>query len=136
MFVRPHRQIYFLPAASTACHIYVFAIISGNHDRKGETSNLPAITGMAPKRPKKQSFGEAASTFASAIRAPEIRRLGVPLLRSVRTNCLSPGRVTELMSKKLQELKELQYLEHNILTNEEFGEQKALVLASLRKLIH
>ena len=50
---------------------------------------------------------------------------------------LSPGRVTELRSKKLQELRELQCLrDQNILTEEEFAEQNGLVLASLRKLTH
>ena len=141
-----HGSKYSLPQL----RLWARSVISGNHDSKDEPPNLPAITGLAPKRPKKQSFGdalaEAASTFASAIRAPEIRQSGGPnavvlsgsspvkVSENERPVCLSPGRVTELRSKKLQELKYL--LEHNILTNEEFGEQKALVLASLRKLTH
>ena len=144
-----HSSMYSLPQL----RLWARSIISGNHDSKDEPPNLPAITGLGPKRPKKQSFGdalaEAASSFASAIRAPEIRQSGGPnavvlsggnptkVSESERPVCLYPGRVTELRSKKLQELKELQYLlEHNILTNEEFAEQKALVLASLRKLTH
>ncbi len=48
---------------------------------------------------------------------------------------LSPGRVTELRIKKLQELRELQQLlEQNVLTDAEFEEQKMLVLNALRKL--
>ena len=136
--------------------LWARSIVSGTDDSTEEPPNLPAITGLGPKRPKKQSVGdalaEAASTFASAIRAPEIRQSGGPNAvvlsgnspskagsssESGRPICLSPGRVTELRSKKLQELKELQYLlEHNILTNKEFAEQKALVLASLCKLTH
>ena len=48
---------------------------------------------------------------------------------------ISPGKITELRIKKLQETRELQQLlEQNVLTNEEFTEQKAMVLSSLRKL--
>ena len=54
---------------------------------------------------------------------------------SVPTVGLSPGRVTELRGKELNELRELQQLlEQNILSTEEFLEQKSLVLDSLRKL--
>lgn len=50
---------------------------------------------------------------------------------------ISPGKITELRIKKLQELRELQQLlEQNLLTEEEFTEQKAMVLSSLRKLAH
>ena len=50
---------------------------------------------------------------------------------------ISPGKVTELRMKKLRELRELQaLLEQNILTQQEFMEQKQLVLDSLRKLTH
>lgn len=50
---------------------------------------------------------------------------------------ISPGKITDLRMKKLQELRELQgLLEQNILTQQEFVEQKTLVLDSLRKLTH
>ena len=49
-------------------------------------------------------------------------------------NCvgISPTKISELRMKKIQELRELQaLLEQNILTEEEFMEQKGLVLNSL-----
>ena len=50
---------------------------------------------------------------------------------------ISPGRITDLRMKKLHELRELQgLLEQNVLNQEEFDEQKRLVLDSLRKLTH
>ena len=46
-----------------------------------------------------------------------------------------PGRATDLRMRKLKELRELQtLLEQNILNENEFVEQKAIVLESLRKL--
>ena len=54
-------------------------------------------------------------------------------------NCvgISPTKITELRKKKIPELRKLQsLLEQNILTEEEFVEQKGLVLDSLRKLTH
>ena len=110
-----------------------------------------------PRNRKSSLLVEAASTFAHAYRGPEIQQSGGPnailvsgntaqppttLSNSVcvdndKSVVLSPGRVTELRSKKLQELRELQCLrDENILTEEEFAEQKGLVLASLRKLTH
>ena len=48
---------------------------------------------------------------------------------------ISPGRATDLRMRKLKELRELQtLLEQNILNEDEFAEQKAIVLESLRKL--
>ena len=53
------------------------------------------------------------------------------------TTGVSPAKVTELRMKKLRELRELQeLLEQNILTQQEFMEQKKLVLDSLHKLTH
>ena len=50
---------------------------------------------------------------------------------------ISPSKITDLRMKKLQELRELQgLLEQNVLTQQEFMEQKLLVLESLRKLTH
>ena len=48
-----------------------------------------------------------------------------------------PSKITDLRMKKLQELHKLQaLLEQNVLTQQEFIEQKQLVLDSLRKLTH
>ena len=48
----------------------------------------------------------------------------------------SPGRINDLRMRNLKELRELQeLLEQNILTHEEFIEQKSIVLGAMRKLI-
>ena len=107
---------------------------------------------MDLKDQKKQTLGdaivEAASTFAHAyttqsggpnaiIVSGNATQTPTKLSTSAYTHneksvVLSPGRVTELLSKKLQELRELQCLrDQNILTEKEFAEQKGLVLASL-----
>ncbi len=132
-------------------------INSGNHESTDDPPNLPAITGIDPKKPKKPSLSDAivmaATSFANAVRGPDITQTGscnaavvvsgdtahTPTKSTItnpqRLSSRSPGRVTELRIKKLQELKELQQLlEQKILTQEEFAEQKALVLRSLRKL--
>ena len=86
----------------------------------------------------------AASSFASAIRSPETKQPGSTQLQVQASPGsdtihkpigLSPCEIVELRLKKLNELKELQsLLQQNILTEEEFTEQKLLVLSSLRKL--
>lgn len=136
--------------------LWACCIISGNHESTDEPPDLPPITGNGPKKPKKQSLGdalmEAANTFAAQVRGSEIKQSGNAIvvsgsgtqtptklntIDSDKSAVLSPGKVTELRSKKLQELRELQCLrDQNILTEEEFAEQKGLVLASLRKLTH
>ena len=140
--------------------LWARSIISGNHDSTEEPPDLPVITGVGVKKQKKQTLSEAlveaATTFAGAVRGPDIRQTGgsnatVTVLsgstaaqtptkvvsESERSVGLSPGRVTELRSKKLQELRDLQcLLDQGILTEEEFAEQKVLILASLRKLAH
>ena len=48
----------------------------------------------------------------------------------------SPGRISDLRMRNIKELWELQQLlELNILTQEEFEEQKAVVLGAMRKLV-
>ena len=65
----------------------------------------------------------------------QILRLNYKVHLHVRTPGRSPGQVSDLRLKKLQELRELQQLlELNVLTPEEFAEQKAIVLEALRTL--
>ena len=136
--------------------LWAHCIVSGNHESTDEPPDVPPITGNGPKRPKKQTLGdaivEAASTFAHAYTTQSVGPNAIVVSGNTQTPTklstsaytdneksvvLSPGRVTELRSKKLQELRELQCLrDQNILTEEEFAEQKGLVLASLRKLTH
>lgn len=118
---------------------------------------IPALqsTLQPPKRMQNESLKDvlagAAVTLVKAIRSPDFSNSSVKAQNSVVINSqaspikavpnldtnarISPCRATELQIKILQELRELQnLLKSNILSNEEFTEQKAIVLDSLLKL--
>ena len=118
---------------------------------------IPALQGtpQPSKRVQNESLKDviagAAVTFVNAMRTPDYSNSSVKAQNSVVINAqtspptvvpkldpvagMSPCRAAELRKKKLQELRELkQLLESNILNDEEFTEQKAIVLDSLRKL--
>ena len=118
---------------------------------------IPALQGtpQPPKRMQNESLKDvlagAAVTLVKAICSPDFSNSSVKAQNSVVINSqasptkavpnldtnagISPCRATELRIKILQELRELQnLLESNILSNEEFTEQKAIVLDSLLKL--
>lgn len=147
-----HGSTYSIPQY----RLWARMIVAGNHDSLEEPPRIPAITGIVPKREKKESLADAmaiaAATFAKAMQSSNSGSVSQNATNtlvlapasgsastgsSVPTVGLSPGRVTELRGKKLNELRELQQLlEQNILSTEEFLEQKSLVLDSLRKLTH
>ena len=60
--------------------LWARCIISGNHESSDEPSDLPPITGNGPKKPRKQSLGdalmEAANTFAAQVHGSEIKQSG------------------------------------------------------------
>ena len=127
-------------------------ITTKNHESIDDPPDLPPFSGVQPK--KKALLAEAitgaALTFAQVARAPDVTQSNsqsVVIAPSSPTSSTTPittatmgilpGKVTELRMKKLRELRELQtLLEQNILTRQEFIEQKQLVLDSLRKLTH
>ena len=90
-------------------------IVSGNHESMTNPPQIPAITGIQPKRVKRESLGEgAASTIVGALRTPEIKQSNIGTNSVVITSDttatppkilsnssgqptgLSPGRVCEL----------------------------------------
>ena len=133
-------------------------ITSGKYQ---DTDTIPVFLDLnnQPKKQKRASLAEAitgaAVTFAKAVKSSDVQQCSsqsvviassnspsTPVAGSS-TNSLpltagiSPGKITDLRLKKLHELRELQGLfEQNILTQQEFVEQKQLVLDSLRKLTH
>lgn len=149
-----HESKYTFPQL----RLWARMIVAGNHDSTDTPPLIPAITGIQPKREKKSSLSDviagAAVTFANAVKSPDIQQrnkqsivissdaMSSPVkpnssLSVTPTTGISPAKVTELRMKKLRELRELQeLLEQNILTQQEFMEQKKLVLDSLRKLTH
>ena len=136
--------------------IWAHMIDSGNYTDRDNPPQHPAFDGTQPKRPKKPSLSEAimvaANCFSQRVHTTDIHQSGGsnavllsrPQLKETRSSSefstnlgISPGKITELRIKKLQELRELQQLlEQNVLTEEEFSEQKAMVLSSLHKLTH
>ena len=149
-----HESKYTFPQL----RLWARMIVAGNHDSTDTPPLIPAITWIQPKREKKSSLSDviagAAVTFANAVKSPDIQQrnkqsivissdaMSSPVkpnssLSVTPTTGISPAKVTELRMKKLRELRELQeLLEQNILTQQEFMEQKKLVLDSLRKLTH
>ena len=122
-----HKSNYTMPQI----RLWARMIASGNHDSFDDAPSIPAITGVAPKR-KRESLSTVvagvASSIASAIRPDVGTSSSSPAGRS-------PGKISDLRLKKLQELRELQQLlDLGVLTPEEFAEQKSIVLEALRKL--
>ena len=127
-------------------------VTTKNRDSLDDPPDMPPFSGVQPK--KKSSLAEAitgaALTLAKAARTSDVSQSNnqsvviapSSLPRSANSLVttamgISPGKITELRMKKLSELRELQaLLEQNILTQQEFIEQKQLVLDSLRKLTH
>ena len=132
-------------------------ISSGKYDDTDTISTFLELDNH-PKKTKRITLADAitgaAMTFANAVtsKSPEVQQCNSQLVIIFSANppstavtdatCpsnpgISPGRITNLRMKKLHELCELQgLLERNVLTQEEFAEQKWLVLYSLRKLTH
>ena len=124
-----HKSNYTMPQI----RLWARMIASGNHDSFDDPPSIPTITGVAPisKRKRESSstvVAGVASSIASAIR-PDVGT------SSSSPAGLSPGKISDLRLKKLQELRELQQpLDLGVLTPEEFAEQKSIVLEALRKL--
>ena len=135
--------------------IWARLVLSGMFKNITVAPPIPAIQGTAqPSKRTQESLKDviagAAVTFVNAMRSPDCSTSGVKAQNSVVINSqvsptkdnqsntsagISPCRATDLRMKKLQELRELQnLLESKILNDEEFLEQKAIVLQSLRKL--
>ena len=149
-----HAEKYTLPQLQCwAC-----MITSGKHHDKDSILAFLDLDNQ-PKKQKRPTLAkaitDAAKTFAQATKIPNMSRCtsqsvviassGSPSTPVASCSAcdlsastgISPGMVTDLRMKKLRELRELQgLLEQNILTQQEFVEQKQLVLESLRKLTH
>lgn len=118
-----HALRYTLPQL----RLWARMIASGNHDSFDDPPMIPALTGTAPAR-RRTPLNVIAGAIAGAIQPQNPAPVPVPAGRS-------PRQISELRLKKLQELRELQQLlELNVLTREEFAEQKEIVLDSLRQL--
>ena len=124
--------------------IPAFLELDNQHKKTKRTTLADATTGAAvtfAHAVTRNSPGvqqcNSQSVVVSSANSPSTAVTGVGASTCLPTPGISPGRITDLRIKKLRELCELQgLLEQNVLIQEEFAEQKQLVLDSLRKLTH
>ncbi len=118
-------------------------ICSGLHEDYDTPPDIPAFSGVTPKRPRKESLTDAltgaAVAFAQSFsesksKGDSPKRLPIVDSLPVATG-ISPGKAVELRMKNLEQLRYLQQLfEDQILSEQEFSELKRGILSSLRKL--
>ena len=109
----------------------------GTHDSRDSPPAVPMFTGSQPKRPRKESLAdtiaESVAAISKAFSSPQSSSNQGPASAPVLG--LSPGKSVDLRMKNLQQLRYIQQLlEDNILSENEFLEQKKCILESLRKL--
>lgn len=114
-------------------------VASGIHDDMEEPPQVPMITGITPKRAKRETLSDALTPLANAITKAFTGNqvCSTPEKSAVASQqCgISPAKVADVRMKNLEQLKFLQQLyEDGILSHAEFIEQKGIILDSLRKL--
>lgn len=125
--------------SSPQLRLWARMIQCGTHQDYDDPPRVPQITGMPPKRPKKDSFAEALTGAAVAVaKALAPNDPQTPNNKSIIPSPsvgVSPGKSAELRMKNFQQLRFIQQLfDDNILSQSEFVEQKAFILDALRKL--
>ena len=141
-----HTDMYTTPQL----RLWARMIQCGTHDSYEDPPRVPMITGVAPKRQKKDNlsdaFTEAAKAVAKAFTSPTTMQPSSPTHAGPTTSSstitsgpiavgISPGKSVELRRKNLEQLRYVQKLYDNqILSDTEFVEQKRIILDALRKL--
>ena len=128
-----HGDTYSVPQR----RLWARTLHCGTHDSHDTPPTLPMF-GPPPKRQKKEGFTDAmtnaAVAFAQAI-SPSVQDTPKPQHQVQSPVVISPAKSVDLRMKNLQQLRYVQQLfEDNILTQEEYIEQKRSILDSLRKL--
>ena len=118
--------------------LWAHTIHCSTHDSYDTPPALPMF-GPPPKRPKKESLAESITNAAVAItKAVSPSTFGAQESPSPATNqpslVVSPGKSVDLHMKNLQLWFIQQLFDDNILSQEEFLEQKRSILEALRKL--
>ena len=115
--------------------LWARALVTGVHDDDSKPPNSPMFTGGLQKQPKESladAFASAATAIAKAF-SPKHDGDGATTGRSVH---FSPGKKVDIRMKNLEQLRVLQSLmEDGILSEDEFSEQKRIVLQSLNNLV-
>ena len=116
-------------------------ILNQQHRDKETPPNIPMIMGKPEKKAKKdfsESLADCAVAIVKALQPPAPTTPATSAgVHSVSTppNGISPGKKVNLRSQYLSQLKTLQSLrDDGVLTQEEFIEEKAIVLKNLKAL--
>lgn len=120
------------------------------YDSRETPPPVPIFQGTQPKKARRESltevFVDAASAFSRALKSPDRSAMTSPDRSATKSPDrsttkvspgvgISPGKSVELRSKHFEQLRHLQQLyEDKILSENDFLEQKQLILDSLRKL--
>ena len=108
------------------------------HDDYNDPPNIPAFSGLATKKPRKDSMYEAltgaAEAFAKVITSSGEQERATSK-SSTFSSRISPSKSIELRMKNFEQLRYLQQLlDDGILNEREYAEQKQTVINSLCKL--
>lgn len=116
-------------------------IITGIHSSKDVPPQVPIIVGSTPKKSKSNAFEETIMNTATAMmkavnksqdtQSTQIQNIDCPLIASG----VSPSKVVDIRGKSLGQLGTLKQLfVDGILSQEEYDEQKDIILSGLKKL--
>ena len=128
-------------------------LVTGVHSSKDNPPQVPMIMGSTPRRPvtsqKKELEESLISTAATIVKAsvaqnspcssivqsPQINQTLNEGAAPQRALGISPGKISEIRSKSYTQLAPLKHLdEDEVLTLNEFEEQKEMILTGLKKL--
>ncbi len=131
---KKHGEKYDVPKL----RLWARMVSSNIHDTTEDPPNIPAFNGRLIKKPRQESITTAISGAAAAIAQVFS---GTPSSPCSSTNTeavrsgISPGKAVELRMKYLEQLRYIQgLLKDNILTENEFREQKESILSALKML--
>ena len=108
-------------------------IHSGHHDNYEDPPDIPLLTGNGKKKPSKEGVADVIAGAASAI----VRAINKPSKENSPTKAqgLSPLKAVSIRRSCLDDLKKAKELfEDEVLTEEEFKEEKGRILSTLRGL--
>ncbi len=115
-------------------------LVNDVHHSYDDPPHNPLITGTSMPKPRKDTLVEAIAGVATAIAkavstSPAAPKTPPHVPTAVPNPILTPVRSADIRLKNLEQLKCLQkLLEDNVLTEEEFKEQKTIILRALRQL--
>lgn len=117
-------------------------IITGVHSSKDVPPQIPLIVGTTPKKPKHSAFEETIMNTANAMMkavsksSQDIRSTQIQNINDCQiATGISPGKAVDIRGKSLGQLATLKQLFiDGVLSEQEFEEQKDIILGGLKKL--